>query len=225
MTDDIVRLIGAVTREVRNETYQGKTAKVVVASRVYDTDIDDLWDAITNGERLPRWFLPVEGDLKLGGKYQLKGNAGGTITRCEPPRELAMTWEFGGGVSWVEITLREEGEGTHLRLRHIAHPEEHWDTYGPGAVGILMTRKKPGASRLKARALFAIRPMAGAMLTSPAAPSLLMRATSRSARGNSIPANNDARLRCARRSGAAAHTRTAGRRRAGVGRCRRRDPG
>jgi uncharacterized protein YndB with AHSA1/START domain len=136
MTDDIARLIGAVTREVRNETYEGKTAKVVVASRVYDTSIDDLWDAITNAERLPRWFLPVEGELKLGGRYQLKGNAGGTITRCEPPRELAMTWEFGGGVSWVEITLREEGEGTHLRLRHIAHPEEHWDKFGPGAVGV-----------------------------------------------------------------------------------------
>lgn len=136
MTDDIARLIGATTREVRHEDFQGKPAKVVVASRVYDTDIDDLWDAITNGERLPRWFLPIEGDLRLGGKYQLKGNAGGTITRCEPPRELAMTWEFGGGVSWVEVSLREEGEGTHLQLRHIAHPEAHWDTYGPGAVGI-----------------------------------------------------------------------------------------
>lgn len=136
MTDDIVRLIGAVTREVRNETYEGKAAKVVVASRVYDTGIDDLWDAITNAERLPRWFAPVAGDFKLGGKYQITGNASGTITRCEPPRALAMTWEFGGGVSWVEVNLREEGESTHLTLRHIAHPQEHWDKFGPGAVGI-----------------------------------------------------------------------------------------
>jgi uncharacterized protein YndB with AHSA1/START domain len=136
MTDDIARLIGAITREVKNETYQGKAAKVVVASRVYDTDIDDLWDAITNAERLPRWFAPVEGEFKLGGKYQVKGNAGGTITRCEPPRELALTWEFGGGVSWVEVSLRPEGAGTHLQLRHIAHPEAHWDKFGPGAVGV-----------------------------------------------------------------------------------------
>ena len=90
MTDDIARLIGAVTREVRTETYEGKDAKVVVASRVYDTSVKDLWDAITNAERLPRWFAPVTGELMLGGKYQVQGNASGTITRCEPPRELAM---------------------------------------------------------------------------------------------------------------------------------------
>ena len=136
MTDDIARLIGAVTREVRTETYEGKDAKVVVASRVYDTSVKDLWDAITNAERLPRWFAPVTGELMLGGKYQVQGNASGTITRCEPPRELAMTWEFAGAVSWVEVSLREAGEGAHLQLRHIAHPEEHWDKYGPGAVGV-----------------------------------------------------------------------------------------
>jgi uncharacterized protein YndB with AHSA1/START domain len=136
MTDDIARLIGAVTREVRNESYKGKDAKIVVASRVYDTDIDDLWNALTNSERLPRWFAPVSGDFKLGGKYAVTGNASGTITRCEPPRELALTWEFGGGVSWVEVSLREEGSRTHLELRHIAHPEEHWDKFGPGAVGV-----------------------------------------------------------------------------------------
>lgn len=136
MSDDIARLIGAVTREVRNESYQGRDAKIVVASRTYDTGIEDLWDAITNPERIPRWFMPIEGELKLGGKYQLKGNAGGTITRCEPPRALAVTWEFGPGVSWVEVSLREEGERTHLELRHIAHPEAHWEQFGPGAVGI-----------------------------------------------------------------------------------------
>ncbi len=45
--DDIAKLIGAVTREMRSEMYEGKGAKVVVASRTYDTDIDDLWDAIS----------------------------------------------------------------------------------------------------------------------------------------------------------------------------------
>ena len=59
---------------------------MVVASRSYDTDIDDLWEAITNAERIPRWFLPITGELRLGGRYQLQGNAGGTITACEPPR-------------------------------------------------------------------------------------------------------------------------------------------
>ena len=65
-------------------------------TRLYDTSVDDLWDALTSKERIPRWFLPVEGDLKLGGRYQLKGNAGGTITACTPPNHFAATWEFGG---------------------------------------------------------------------------------------------------------------------------------
>jgi uncharacterized protein YndB with AHSA1/START domain len=136
MSDDFVRLIGALKREVRDEAFQGKPANVIAVSRIYDTDIHDLWDAVTNAERLPRWFLPISGELELGGKYQLQDNASGTITHCEPPRELAMTWEFGDGVSWVEVSLREEGAATHLQLRHIAYPDEHWEQYGPCAAGI-----------------------------------------------------------------------------------------
>src|SRR5262245_60011905 len=137
MTDDIAAWIGAVTREVRNIEHEGKPAAMVVAVREYDTDIADLWDAITSAERIPRWFLPISGELKLGGRYQLHGNAGGAITRCEPPRELAVTWEFAGGVSWVNVSLSELGkERTRLVLQHIAHPEAHWEQFGPGAVGI-----------------------------------------------------------------------------------------
>ena len=137
MTDEIAALIGAVTREVRNIEYEGKPAAAVVASRSYDTDIEDLWDAITNADRLPRWFSAVRGELKQGGRYQIEGNASGTITRCEPPRELSLTWEFGGGVSWVNVVLRAEGaDRTHLELQHIAHSEAHWEQFGPGAVGV-----------------------------------------------------------------------------------------
>lgn len=132
MKDDIAALIGAVTRAVRD----GPKARIVVASRTYDTDIEDLWDAMTNAERLPRWFAPVTGDFKLGGEYAVQGNASGTITRCEPPRHLSLTWEFGGGVSWVEVDLAPEGESARLELRHIAFPEAHWDQFGAGAVGI-----------------------------------------------------------------------------------------
>lgn len=136
MTSDIPSLIGAVTREVREVERAGQKARIVVAARSYDTSVEDLWDAISNKERLPRWFAPVTGDFKLGGAYAVQGNASGTITRCEPPRELALTWEFGGGVSWVEVSLRPDGEGAHLELKHTAYPEAHWEQFGPGAVGI-----------------------------------------------------------------------------------------
>jgi len=136
MSIDVPFLIGATNREVRDVEREGRTARVVVATRTYDTSVEDLWDAISNGERIPRWFLPIEGDLRLGGKYQFKGNAGGTITRCEPPRELAATWEMLGGVSWVEVSLRPDGDGARLELKHTAYPEAHWEQFGAGAVGI-----------------------------------------------------------------------------------------
>ena len=74
--EDILRYVGAVTREVRSVEKDGRPARVVVAACSYDTSVEDLWDAITNAERIPRWFLPISGDLRLGGRYQLQGNAG-----------------------------------------------------------------------------------------------------------------------------------------------------
>jgi hypothetical protein len=69
----------------------------------------------------------------------LKGNAGGTITRCDPPEALDVTWEFGGGMSWVTLRLGAEGDATRLTLEHVIHAsdvDEHWAQFGPGAVGV-----------------------------------------------------------------------------------------
>ncbi len=132
--------LGTEFREVRDVEHEGQPARAVEGSRVYPTGADDLWDALTNIERLPRWFLPISGDLKLGGRYQLEGNAGGTITRCDPPKRLDVTWEFGGNVSWVSVRVAPEDGGARLTLLHTMPKdepaEEHWQTYGPGAVGV-----------------------------------------------------------------------------------------
>lgn len=135
---DVLRFIGAVAHQVHTREHQGRPARVVVASCAYDTAIDDLWDAITNPERIPRWFLPISGDLRQGGSYQLQGNARGQITACEPPQTFSLTWEFGGQISWVNVQLTEMSDGgTELRLEHIAHvPDDFWNQYGPGAVGV-----------------------------------------------------------------------------------------
>src|ERR671910_3623732 len=111
MDQDVIDKIGAVRREVRTCERDGAPARAVVAERTYDTTVDDLWDAITNPERIPRWFLPVSGELKLGGRYQLEGNAGGEVTTCEPPTHLAVTWEFGEAVTWLDVRLSETPEG------------------------------------------------------------------------------------------------------------------
>ncbi|WP_421931980.1 SRPBCC family protein [Phenylobacterium sp.] len=137
MNIDVPAMIGAVVREVAVREQDGRPARAVIATRAYDTTVDDLWEAITNPERIPRWFLPVTGELKLGGRYQLQGNAGGTITACEPPRRLSLTWEFAGQTSWVNVALSEAGDGAQLELEHVAHVDnDHWKQFGPGAVGI-----------------------------------------------------------------------------------------
>lgn len=137
MDIDLHRIFGAVSREVSARQQEGREARIVRLRRAFDTDIQDLWDALTNQERIPRWFLPVTGDLRLNGRYQLEGNAGGTITACEPPRSFDATWEYGGGISWIAVTLEEaDSNRTLLTLEHIAYEDNHWQEFGPGAAGV-----------------------------------------------------------------------------------------
>lgn len=133
-------VLGAEFRQVENREHLGKPAIVAIATRSYDTTVDDLWDALTTPQRLTRWFLPVEGELALGGRYQLQGNAGGTITRCDPPEAFDVTWEFAGATSWVQVRLARDGQRARFTLEHIAHRDaigkEHLEKFGPGAVGV-----------------------------------------------------------------------------------------
>ncbi len=132
--------LGAEFRSVREVEHRGEPARAIEGSRLYSVEATDLWDALTNSERILRWFLPIRGDLELGGRYQLEGNAEGTIQRCDPPEALDVTWEFGGNVSWVSVRLAPERDGTRLTLVHTMLKDEageaHWKTYGPGAAGV-----------------------------------------------------------------------------------------
>jgi uncharacterized protein YndB with AHSA1/START domain len=134
---DPVMTAGLVTREVRTGERDGVTTRIVVARRTYATDQGDLWQAVTAPERIPRWFLPVSGELRLGGRYQLEGNAGGVIEACDGPEHLAVTWEFAEQVSWLDVTLEQGADGTTLELAHEAPVDpDFWQQYGPGAGGV-----------------------------------------------------------------------------------------
>ncbi len=130
--------ISAVRRLIGTRVVAAGEARVMTISQAYQTGIDDLWDACTNPERISRWFLPVAGELRLGGRFQIQGNASGTIERCDPPKSFGATWEFGGEVSWIEVRLNPEADGsTTLELEHTAQvDDERWAEFGPGAVGI-----------------------------------------------------------------------------------------
>ena len=63
---DVTEEINAVRREVGGQTMEAGEARVVTVSRSYPAELADVWDACTNPERIPRWFLPVSGELKEG---------------------------------------------------------------------------------------------------------------------------------------------------------------
>jgi len=137
MKFDIAHQLGAVLRTVSSLEVEGKPARAVTLGRTYNTTREDLWHALTSPERLSRWFAEVTGELKLNGRFQVKGNAGGEITACEPPHHLSLTWEIGGDKSWVDVWLSSDEAGqSRLKLTHTAHLSEHWEKYGPSATGI-----------------------------------------------------------------------------------------
>ncbi|MCD4524696.1 SRPBCC family protein [Nocardioides sp. cx-173] len=129
--------LGAVERALTTITRDGRELRLLTVTRTYDASLDDVWDALTTRERITRWMMPVSGDLEVGGRYQLEGNAGGEVLECVPPERLALTWEYDGQVSWVDLSLRPTESGTLLQLDHSAPvPPEMWEQFGPGAVGI-----------------------------------------------------------------------------------------
>jgi hypothetical protein len=82
---------------------------------VYDTDITDLWSAITEPHRLAGWIATVEGDLKVGGTVQTRFTSTwegpGRIDVCDPPHHLVVTMEpETEDEAVIEAVLTAEGE-------------------------------------------------------------------------------------------------------------------
>src|SRR5579863_4419012 len=73
----------------------------------YDTDIDDLWSALTGPRRLARWLGEVEGDLRLGGEFRA--------------RFFASGWEGTGRVEACEPAAGEETEEHTSELQSPVH--------------------------------------------------------------------------------------------------------
>ena len=140
---DIVHEIESAQRDVGEGSVPAGVGRAVTLRRDYDAPIDDVWDAVTNPERIGRWFLPISGDYRVGGRYQLEGNAGGQILECNRPNQLKVTWVYGpvtsdADISEVVVRLTSVDAGTtRLLLQHTAVvPEDRWAEYGPGAVGV-----------------------------------------------------------------------------------------
>ncbi len=101
-------------------------ARVATFTRTYPTSVEDLWDACTDPGRLARWYVPVTGDLRLGGRFEQAMMGGGTIVACEPPHLLRLSLGARGA---DEITVRlapgaEPGTAT-LELQHATTLDTH----------------------------------------------------------------------------------------------------
>ncbi|KFF59823.1 hypothetical protein JF66_08595 [Cryobacterium sp. MLB-32] len=83
----------------------------------YRAPVAEVWRALTDPDRLARWFLPISGDLRVTGAFQFEDNAGGTVLACESESLLRVT--FGGDTSIVEIRLRAQGpDETEFTFEH-----------------------------------------------------------------------------------------------------------
>jgi len=104
----------------------------------YDTDIDDLWSALTDPRRLARWLGEFEGDLRLGGEFRARFFDGwegtGRVEVCEPPRHLLVMTRHVRHVDEhaTEVTLTADGDHTILVLEGRGMPVSLLADYGAG---------------------------------------------------------------------------------------------
>jgi len=109
----------------------------------FDTDIDDLWSALTDPHRLARWYGEVEGDLRLGGEFRARVFASGwegtgRVDACEPPRRLLLTMRDADprpgqpDETVIDAQLAADGDQTILVLEERGMPLDLLAAYGAG---------------------------------------------------------------------------------------------
>jgi uncharacterized protein YndB with AHSA1/START domain len=104
---------------------------------VYDTDLADMWSALTDPERLARWIAIVEGDLLVGGIIQAQFTSSwqgrGRIDVCDAPYHLVVTMEPGtDDEAVIEAVLSAEGERTRLVVEERGLPLDVLYSHGAG---------------------------------------------------------------------------------------------
>jgi uncharacterized protein YndB with AHSA1/START domain len=113
---DVLEELAATAREVARRGTGDDELIAVTVRREYPAEVADVWDAVTDPQRLARWFAPVTGDLREGGSFQVEGNAAGDVRECAPPTALTVTW--GAPTSVVRVRLSATDAGTVLELEH-----------------------------------------------------------------------------------------------------------
>ncbi len=123
------RILGSLRADV-------ESGAVRVEDR-YPTDIEDLWSALTEPERIARWIADVDGELRPGGRFRISFTSGwagvGRVEECERPRRLLLTLAPGAADETViEAALTAHGEQTHLVVEERGLPVGELPEHGAG---------------------------------------------------------------------------------------------
>ncbi len=107
--------------------------------RLLPGPLERVWAYITESDKRAKWLAAGEFDLRVGGKVRLEfdnsrlssdktapekykdrqtSTSEGVITRLEPMRALAHTWEFKGGDTEVTYELTPKGKDVLLTIVH-----------------------------------------------------------------------------------------------------------
>jgi uncharacterized protein YndB with AHSA1/START domain len=112
-----------------------ESGRVVEIEQRIDAPREVVFVYLTDPVKYTKWKgMAAELDPRPGGLYRVRMNSDtvalGEYVAVEPPSRVVFTWGWEGdeavppGSSLVEITLREDGDGTILRLRHSGFPSD-----------------------------------------------------------------------------------------------------
>ena len=113
----------------------------VKVSRSYRDPVEDVWDACTNAERVPRWSAGRAASCSSAGASRSRTTPAATIEGCEPPRSFSATWESAAQVSWITRDARPRpttaGPASRSSTSRSSTTSARgvWEQFGPGAVG------------------------------------------------------------------------------------------
>lgn len=140
--------------DVTRTVSPAKNGNIVSLAQSFAVAPEELWSALTSGDRLAAWFGRASGEVVSGGRFELPDmETSGRVLTAEIPHRLLLTWEFAKSVSEMELLVTPEepaapgaagedgarGDGseqrTRFELRHTVPADAHWATFGPAATG------------------------------------------------------------------------------------------
>ncbi|WP_310963440.1 SRPBCC domain-containing protein [Nocardioides terrisoli] len=114
-----------------------ETRGAVRVEDIYDTDIEDLWDACTRPERLARWIAQVAGEPRVGDTVEAVFTSTWSgpvrVEACDAPTHLLLTMgPETDDETVLEAWLTEGASGTRLVVEERGLPVERLHFYGAG---------------------------------------------------------------------------------------------